>query len=212
MQLSTGTAEHGTVHTFSYSSSTQDWMRHGSMLVNSATCCQKKMYWKVILGYLKTCDKIWAESCIQVNKILKVDTRKLQFVYIALNRRRKMYYQTYFRDYNSLLIKRDDSFWNEVQNNTGSHRDVHNLQTAHPNITTLCSEKKNETRMWANAQRDGRPAEYRWRPLFNAAKFGWCPLLECCAVTLPRRESRWNLQKAVEICRGAPNSPTDLSR
>ena len=29
------------------------------------------------------------------------------------------------------------------------------------------------TRMWANAQRDGRPAEYRWRPLFNAAKFGW---------------------------------------
>ena len=28
-----------------------------------------------------------------------------------------------------------------------------------------------KTRMWANAQRDGRPAEYRWRPLFNAAKF-----------------------------------------
>ena len=26
--------------------------------------------------------------------------------------------------------------------------------------------------VWANAQRDGRPAEYRWRPLFNAAKFG----------------------------------------
>jgi len=25
---------------------------------------------------------------------------------------------------------------------------------------------------WANAQRDGRPAEHRWRPLFNAAKFG----------------------------------------
>ena len=23
--------------------------------------------------------------------------------------------------------------------------------------------------MWANAQRDGRPAEYRWRPLFKAA-------------------------------------------
>ena len=29
-----------------------------------------------------------------------------------------------------------------------------------------------KTRMWANAQRDGRPAEYRWRPLFNATKFG----------------------------------------
>ena len=26
--------------------------------------------------------------------------------------------------------------------------------------------------MWANAQRVGRPAEYRWRPLFNATKFG----------------------------------------
>jgi len=25
--------------------------------------------------------------------------------------------------------------------------------------------------MWANAQRDGRPAKYRWHPLFNAAKF-----------------------------------------
>jgi len=31
--------------------------------------------------------------------------------------------------------------------------------------------------MWANAQRDGRPEEYRWRTLFNAAKFGWRPLL-----------------------------------
>jgi len=48
--------------------------------------------------------------------------------------------------------------------------------------------------MWANAQRDDRPAEYRWRPVFNAAKFGWRPLLQCCAVTLPWRETRWNLQ------------------
>jgi len=28
------------------------------------------------------------------------------------------------------------------------------------------------TRMWANAQPDGHPAEHRWRPLFNAAQFG----------------------------------------
>jgi len=48
--------------------------------------------------------------------------------------------------------------------------------------------------MWANAQRDGRSAEYRWRPLFNAAKFGWRPILECRAVTLPRRETRLNFQ------------------
>jgi len=53
-------------------------------------------------------------------------------------------------------------------------------------------EKHITTRMWANDQRDGRPAEYRWRPLFNAAKFGWCPLLKCCAVTPPRHKTRWN--------------------
>jgi len=28
------------------------------------------------------------------------------------------------------------------------------------------------TRTWANIQRDGRPAEYTWRPLLNATKFG----------------------------------------
>jgi len=28
------------------------------------------------------------------------------------------------------------------------------------------------TRMWAYAERDGRPVEYKWCPLFNAAKFG----------------------------------------
>jgi len=31
---------------------------------------------------------------------------------------------------------------------------------------------KTKLEMWANAQRDGRPAEYRWHPLFNTAKFG----------------------------------------
>jgi len=41
--------------------------------------------------------------------------------------------------------------------------------------------------------------------LFNAAKFGWRLLLEWRAVTLPRRETRWNFL-------GVPNSPTDLSR
>ena len=55
-------------------------------------------------------------------------------------------------------------------------------------------KQNHQLEMSANAQRDGRPAEYRWRPLFNSAKFGWCPLLECRAVTLPRHETRWNLQ------------------
>ena len=39
-------------------------------------------------------------------------------------------------------------------------------------------KKKKELEMWANAQRDGRLAKYRWRPLFNAAKFGCRPLLD----------------------------------
>jgi len=44
-------------------------------------------------------------------------------------------------------------------------------ETAGP--STSLSEHRISYRleMWANAQRDGRPAEYRWRPLFNAAKF-----------------------------------------
>ena len=46
--------------------------------------------------------------------------------------------------------------------------------------------------MWANAQRDGRPAEYRWRPLFNAANFRWRPLLECRAATLPYAKPQTN--------------------
>jgi len=47
--------------------------------------------------------------------------------------------------------------------------------------------------MWANVQRVGRPAEHRWRPLFNAAKVGWRQLIKCCAVTLPRHDTRWNM-------------------
>ena len=41
-------------------------------------------------------------------------------------------------------------------------------------IVVVCFNEflKPRTRMWANAQPDGRPAEHRWRPLFNAAKFG----------------------------------------
>ena len=49
--------------------------------------------------------------------------------------------------------------------------------------------------MWANAQRDGRHAEYRWRPVLNTAKFGSCPLLGYCAVTLPIGERKnWRMQ------------------
>jgi len=36
---------------------------------------------------------------------------------------------------------------------------------------TLVASLQSELEMWANTKRDARPAEYRWRPLFNAAKF-----------------------------------------
>ena len=52
--------------------------------------------------------------------------------------------------------------------------------------------------MWANAQRDGRPAEHRCRPLFNAAVW-LTPTTRCRAVTLPRRETRWNLQRCLKL-------------
>jgi len=37
---------------------------------------------------------------------------------------------------------------------------------------TSCCQHYRQLEMWANAQRHGPPAEYRWRPLFNAAKIG----------------------------------------
>jgi len=42
--------------------------------------------------------------------------------------------------------------------------------------------------MWASAQRDGRPAEYRWHPLFKAAVW-LTPTTRVRAVMLPRRET-----------------------
>ena len=31
---------------------------------------------------------------------------------------------------------------------------------------------RQQSRIWADAQHDDRPAKYRWHPLFNAAKYG----------------------------------------
>jgi len=73
---------------------------------------------------------------------------------------------------------------------------VHLCTSHYFNLMAQCITK---LEMWANAQRDGRHAEYRWRPLFNAAKFGWRPLPECRAVTLPRRETLWNLQGYLKL-------------
>jgi len=49
--------------------------------------------------------------------------------------------------------------------------------------------------MWANAQRDGRPAKYRWRPLLNAAVW----------LTPTTRVPYCSNAKPVEITWGAPN-------
>ena len=38
-------------------------------------------------------------------------------------------------------------------------------------VNSNLTEVQLQLEIWANAQRDGRPAEYRWRPLFNTAKF-----------------------------------------
>ena len=43
--------------------------------------------------------------------------------------------------------------------------------------------------MWANAQRDGRPAEHR-APSIQRRKVWLMPTTTCRAVTLPRRETR----------------------
>ena len=91
------------------------------------------------------------------------------------------------------------SYWNIAvyqQHINGTQTTTHD---ALPWKYTQCSfnffsNKMTKLEMWANAQRDGRPAEHRWRPLFNAAKFGWRSLLYCCAVTLQRRECHWNLE------------------
>jgi len=73
----------------------------------------------------------------------------------------------------------------------------------HPEHKIL-QHKINKTTMWANAQRDGCTAEYRWRPLFNAVKFGWCPLQDCRAINAAKMR---NLLKFA----GVPQTPEPMS-
>ena len=46
-------------------------------------------------------------------------------------------------------------------------------------------KQQKQLEMWANAQRDGRPAKYKWRPLFNAAV--WL----CSNAVKTRKVVRW---------------------
>jgi len=52
------------------------------------------------------------------------------------------------------------------------YKDLFNLFIQEIHSFIYSTRKTLKTRMWPDAQRDGRPAEYRWHPLFNAAKFG----------------------------------------
>ena len=59
-----------------------------------------------------------------------------------------------------------------VQRGAQVHYPISSMTDIQSAAAEIRRGKKEELEMWANAQRDGRPAEYRWRPLFNAAKFG----------------------------------------
>jgi len=66
-------------------------------------------------------------------------------------------------------------------------------------LTDVVYVKCQQLEMWANAQRDGRPAEYRWwRPLFNAAV--WLTPTSRLPCSNAAKDA-----KPVEITRGAPN-------
>ena len=81
----------------------------------------------------------------------------------------------------SLRESRSSSLFGELQGTSrhGLHR-LTVLQSVtsgitETTVTVIVNARSGQsnltTRMWANAQRDGHPAEYRWHPLFNAAKF-----------------------------------------
>ena len=60
----------------------------------------------------------------------------------------------------------------EIKKEEERRRTNHSMKIYMVFLLHRATIKKEELEMCANAQRDGRPAEYRWRPLFNAAKFG----------------------------------------
>ena len=66
---------------------------------------------------------------------------------------------------------RSDVFCKVANIQTDKQRRLHSLLDGDMKCLK-CIKKDKQLETWANAQRDGRPAEYTWRPLFNAAKFG----------------------------------------
>jgi len=65
-----------------------------------------------------------------------------------------------------------DQTWrdsDEVDEVDQTWRDSDEVDEVKQEVASRDTMTRSETIMWANAQRDGRPAEHRWRPLFNAA-------------------------------------------
>jgi len=76
------------------------------------------------------------------------------------------------------MVARIRKTWEQWRTQDIIFRGINVTQFYFQPVTVSQTMKTVRTRMWANAQPDGRPAEHRWRPLFNAAKFGSRPLLD----------------------------------
>jgi len=96
-------------------------------------------------------DKSLANECFKTNKMIG---SAAIFTKSTLNRREKLVFSLYEIDY----FRTYHVVWQFRENR--------------PKDVEKSVDENNKTRMWANAQPDGRPAKYRWRPLFNVAKFG----------------------------------------
>ena len=73
-------------------------------------------------------------------------------------------------------------------------------QLRRPTTQTCTAET---TTMWANAQRDGRPAEHRWRPLCNAAVW-LTPVIRVLCSNAAKTRNRLKLA-------GMPQTPEPIS-
>jgi len=65
---------------------------------------------------------------------------------------------------------------------------VQNVHYLHGHMQHWC---RFQLEMWANAQRDGRPAEYRWRPVFNSAVW-LTPTTRVLCSNAAKTRTRWN--------------------
>ena len=127
--------------------------------------CDPDGHQNLTICSLAHCQSSLKISCKSVGKFL----RKVANSYMT-NR------QTNHNDYVSSLtevtiIRNADAFSNLTSASWVFNKVLRSTRVAVWPI--VVSALNTSTRMWANAQRHDRPSEYRWRRLFNAAKFGW---------------------------------------